>query len=267
MKHILIPTDFSATSIKAAYFALDLFGTEDVRYTLLNTYLKTAYRNALLPLPLDTERASRNGLQRVARRCRKHAGKVFIASISTFHELARAIVGVHKDDPVDLVVMGTQGEGNYGRVGHNTTAVVTGNVPAVITVPAQWEAAPIQRILFADDGQGISRTSMAPLLDVARLADAHVTVLHVGSPSEDTRTKEQLRELLAEFAGIPHSFASVESDGITGALDRMVEERGIQLVAVVRRDRSFWERIFLGSTSKHFALHTAVPLLVLREVL
>ena len=68
MKHILLPTDFSGTSVKAAYFAMDLYGAEDARYTLLNTYLKPAYGNVLLPPMPDTERASRNGLRRGGRR-------------------------------------------------------------------------------------------------------------------------------------------------------------------------------------------------------
>ena len=265
MKHILLPTDFSGTSVKAAYFAMDLYGAEDARYTLLNTYLKPAYGNVLLPPMPDTERASRNGLRRVERRCRKHEGKVYIGQVATFHELTRAVQEVHRKKPVDVVVMGTQGEGNYGRVGHNTSAVVTGGVPAVITVPAEWSSAPIKRILFADDGQGITNAGMAPLLGIAERTGAHVTVLYVGDPAEDPRTKEHLRKLSTSFGDIPHSFVTVDSDGVTGAMDRMVVERQIHLVAVVHRERSFWKRIFLASTSKRMALHATVPLLVLRE--
>ena len=50
MKHILLPTDFSGTSVKAAYFAMDLYGAEDARYTLLNTYLKPAHARPQLRL-------------------------------------------------------------------------------------------------------------------------------------------------------------------------------------------------------------------------
>lgn len=265
MKHILIPTDFSPTSIKAAYFALDLFGAKDVRYTLLNAYLKPAYRNAIVALSVDTERASRNGLRRVERRCRKHAGKVHIARVSTFHELSRAIEEIHLGNPVDMVVMGTQGEGNYGRVGRNTTAVVTGDVPAVIAVPAHWEPAPIKHILFADDGQGITLASMEPLVMIARRTGARITVMHVGSTSGDPRSKEHLRKLSTAFGTIKHSFTTVESAAVTEAMEHMVVEQEIQLVAVLRRKRSFWDRIFQSSTSKRMALHTTVPLLVLRE--
>lgn len=265
MKHILIPTDFSQTSIKAAIFAMDLYGTEDVQYTLLNVYLKPAYRNALLPLTVDTERSARNGLQRVERRLRKHAGKVRISRFATFHELARAIEEFHWAKGVDLVVMGTQGEGNYGRVGHNTTAVVTGAVPATIAVPSHWEPAPIKHILFADDGHGVTLASLAPLLEIAGRTGARITVMHVGSTAEDPRSMEYLRELSTAFGAMKHSFTRVDRAGITGAMDRIVVQQGVQLVAVLRRKRSFWDRMFQGSTSKRMALHTTVPLLVLRE--
>ena len=265
MKNILLPTDFSETSMKAATFALDLFGTEGVNYMLLNTYLKPAYRNALIPLNLDTERASRNGLRRMERRCRKHAGTVRIALRSSFEQVVQAANDLDAAKAVDFVVMGTQGEGNYGQVGRNANSMVTSANPPVIAVPSQWQPAPIAHILFADDGQGVTRASIEPLLDIAQRTGAHVTVLYVGLTSDDSRTKEHFQKLSTSLGKIPHSFTSVEAHAVTEVMDRMVVEKDIQLVAVLRRKRSFWERIFQGSTSKRMALHTTVPLLVLRE--
>lgn len=265
MKNILLPTDFSDTSMNAAIFALDLFGTQGANYTLLNTYLKPAYRNALIPLNLDTERASRNGLRRMERRCRNHAGTVRIALRSSFEQVVQAVNDLDAAKPVDFVVIGTQGEGNYGRVGRNASSVVTGANPPVIAVPSQWQPAPIAHILFADDGQGVTRASIEPLLDIAQRTGAHVTVLYVGLTSDDSRTKEHFQKLSTSFGKIPHSFTSVEDHAVTEVMDRMVVEKDIQLVAVLRRKRSFWDRIFQGSTSKRMVLHTTVPLLVLRE--
>ena len=265
MEQILLPTDFSETSYKAAVFALDLFGTEEARFMLLNAYLKTAYHNALVPLSVDTERASTNGLRRIAGRCRKHAGKVRIALRSTYEPLVRAINELDASKHIDFVVVGTQGEGNYGRVGRNSGAVVTGAVPPVIAVPGEWVPVSIKHILFADDGHGITPASMEPLLAIAKRTNARITVMHVGSIQEDKRTKQYLQELSAGFGDRPHSFITVESTGVTGELDRLVKERDVQLVAVLKRTRNFWERMFQGSTSKRLALHTTVPLLVLRE--
>ncbi|HRO98891.1 MAG TPA: universal stress protein, partial [Flavobacteriales bacterium] len=39
MSHILIPTDFSDNALNAATFAVQLFGDEGNRYTLLNCYV------------------------------------------------------------------------------------------------------------------------------------------------------------------------------------------------------------------------------------
>ena len=265
MKNILLPTDFSDTSMKAAVFALDLFGTVGVNYTLLNTYLKPAYRNALIPLNLDTERASRNGLRRMERLCRKHGGTVHVALRSSFEQVVPAVNDLDAAKSVDIVVIGTQGEGNYGQIGRNASSLVSSANPPVIAVPSQWQPAPIAHILFADDGQGITRASMEPLLNIAQRTGAHVTILYVGSTSEDPRTKEQLQKLSSDFGGIPHSFKTVEDHAVTDVMDRLVVEKDIQLVTVLRRKRNFWEWMFQSSTSKRMALHTTVPLLVLRE--
>lgn len=261
MKHILLPTDFSEASNKAADFAVGLFGSVGLRYTLLNVYLKLAFRNTLVPSGPDTERASRNGLRRVERRLRKQADQVTLALRSTFSPLAQAISEVDEANPVDLVVMGTQGEGNYGLVGRNTTAAVTSATLPVIAVPAQWEPRKVDRILFADDGLEDTPASMQPLLWIAKHTGAHVEIFNVGEQELDPAHRNALKVL---FKDIPHSFSSAGGDQVAKTLEQLTADGGVDLVAVVRRKRSFWHRFFQGSTSKRMALHTHVPLLVLR---
>lgn len=260
MQHILLPTDFSGASFNAATFALQLYGNQEAEYTLLNVYLKLAYSNALYPPVINTERESRNALRRAGRRFRKQAGKVRLSLRSTFSPLAQAINKVDAAKPVDMVVMGTQGEGNYGLVGRNTGRAVTSATLPVIAVPAQWKPVVLNRILFADDGLDDSTESLRPLLWIAKSTGAHITVLHVG-----VGAGAQQKRLGAILGGIPHAFATVEPGEVVAALERIVAAEGIDLVAVVRRQRSFWHRLFQGSTSKHMALHTTVPLLVLRS--
>ncbi len=261
MKHILLPTDFSEASNKAGEFAIRLFGTDDARYTLLNVYLKLAYRNTLVPGGHDTVRASRNGLRRVERRLRRQAGKVRIALRSTFSALANAIGEVDAEKPVDVVVMGTQGEGNYGLVGRNTATAVTSASLPVIAVPAQWVPRPVDRILFADDGEANTAESLAPLLWIAKHAGAHVQVLNVGAKEVDPAMRASLKAILKD---VPHAFTSVGDGEVAKVLEQLTADGGVDLVAVVRRKRSFWHRLFHGSTSRRMALHTHVPLLVLR---
>ena len=259
MKHVLLPTDFSDASFNAAAFAYDLYGAKDTEYTMLNVYLQVAYRNALYRVEVDTARTSRNGLRRMERRFRKLGGKVRLSLRSSFSPLATALNDVHAAKPVDMVVMGTQGEGNYGLVGRNTSAAVTSAKLPVIAVPAQWKPVVLDRILFADDGLEDSLDSLEPLLWIAKRTGAHITVLHVGADAAS-----QQKALGSIMADIPHSFASAGGDAVVKTLEKIVVDEGVDLVAVVRRKRSFWHRLFQGSTSKRMALHTTVPLLVLR---
>lgn len=264
MAHILLPTDGSETAFKAATFAFDLFGTKDVRYTLVHTYLKTAYRNALLPT-VDTEREATNKLRRFERRCRKYAEQVVLAKRLSHFQLSDVLNELARETDADLIVMGTQGEGNYGLVGKNTSAVVLGADLPVITVPAQWEPGAIKKIMLANDGGRIDRATAAPLIALAERHKAEVVLAHVRNNAVSFDEAGDRTELSKVFAGVKHSFVTVLGDDVTKELNGLAQQGKVQLVAVIHRKKSFWERLFTSSKAKQMALHTTTPLLVLPE--
>lgn len=265
MKHILLPTDFSETAFKAAVYALDLFGTEDVQYTLVHTYLKTSFSHVLLPRMVDTEAMANNGLRRVERRLRKHAGKIRLAKVASSGQLYDVLNELAVRKGADLVVMGTQGEGNYGMVGRNTTSAVTDCELPMIAVPSEFEREPVSRIMLAHDGGPLDEYTLAPLRLVAMATGAFIEVLQVWEGEQaDHRglNRSTVSELLA---GIPHSLEVISGANVVSTTNEQARIKRIQLVAVVRRHKSLLDRIFQGSTSKRMALHTTEPLLVLRE--
>jgi nucleotide-binding universal stress UspA family protein len=262
---VLLPTDFSDTSMKAAEFAFALFGTGETKYTLVHAYLKPAYGHVLLPAMVDTRKAAENGLRRAEQRLRRRAGKVHIAKVASFELLQHVLNGLAEKRGAQFIVMGTQGEGNYGRVGRNTVAVVTDARLPVIAVPSGWEPERVKSILLADDGGELTADLLAPLITIAKLAMAHVEVVHVrnadGPPGGDRR-----RALLSTLLhAVPHSWEEVDGGKVVEVLNDQARIRRTQLVAVVRRKKSLLDRILAGSTSKKLALHTTEPLLVLRD--
>lgn len=264
MNHILLPTDGSDTSFSAARLAFDLFGTKDVRYTLVHTYLKTAYRHPLVRT-LDTGRVAVNKLRRFERRCRRHAPGVMLAKRHSPLQLVDVLNGLAGKGRGDLVVMGTQGEGNYGLVGRNTSAVVMGSDIPVIAVPSQWHPARITRIMLAIDGGPVTRSTVAPLIALARHINAEVVVAHVRDKAVGSDARIDRRALDALFADTPHSFVTVQGTSVVNELNDLAKQGRIQLVAVIHRRKSFWQRLFSGSKAKRMALHTITPLLVLPE--
>lgn len=266
MAHILLPTDFSDTSFKAATFAFDVYGTAGNKYTLVHSFLQPAFDNAMLPRIGDSMRIEAvNDLRRFERKCRKYAGKVLLARKASPFQLTDVLNELVEEKAADLIVMGTQGEGNYGLVGSNTTAVVRGAMAPVITVPSEWVPAPVGRIMLAYDGGSLDRYTLDPLIDVARRANAEVVLAHVRDNivTFDTRVdRKQVAELLG---GIPHKFVTVQGDEVSDTINDLARTGRIQLIAVIHRQRGFWEGLFHASKAKRMALHTTVPLLVLPE--
>ena len=266
MLHILLPTDFSDTSFKAATFAFDLFGTKQVKYTAVHTYLKPAFDNVMLPRIGDSTRIEAvNGLRRFERKCRKYTGKMVLARKVSPSMLTDELNELTRKKGADLIVMGTQGAGNYGLVGSNTTAVVLGSDAPVITVPSQWVPAPVSRILLAYDGGTLDSSTLKPLIDVAVRSHAEVVLAHVRDniPAFDKRAdRNHVAEL---FDGVPHNFVTVQGDEVMKTMDDLAKQGRIQLVAVIHRQKGFWEGLFHSSKAKRMALHTTVPLLVLPE--
>ncbi len=265
MYRILLPTDNSDTSFNAARFAFDLFGTDESQYTLVHTYLKTAYRNALVPAR-DTGREATNKLRRFERRCRKYAPNVSLAKRTSPFQLADVLNELAERDMGELIVIGTQGEGNYGLVGRNTSAVVMGAKVPVIAVPSEWRPAPLKRILLAYDGGPMDQGTLAPLIVIAARAGAELVVAHVRSNIATFDERGDRKKLSAMLTGVRHSYVTVAGDDVARTVDDLARQGRIQLVAVVHRKKSFWERLFTSSKAKRMALHTTTPLLVLQEM-
>ncbi|MBL8009959.1 MAG: universal stress protein [Flavobacteriales bacterium] len=264
MNRILLPTDGSDAAFHAARFAFDLFGTEGLRYTLVHTFLKPAYRNALLPA-MDTAREADNKLRRFERRCRAQAGTVVLAKRTSPFPLTEVLNELAEQGKGELIVMGTQGEGNYGLVGSNTTAVVMGARVPVITVPSMWRPAAVKRILLANDGGPMDEATLKPLVVIARRTGAEVVVAHVRDNIATFDERGDRRVLSALLAGIRHSFVTVAGADVTSTLDELARQGRIQLMTVIHRKKSFWQRLFTASKARRMALHTTTPLLVLPE--
>ncbi|MBK6370541.1 MAG: universal stress protein [Flavobacteriales bacterium] len=266
MARILLPTDFSEAALNASKFAFDLFGTTGNKFTLVHTFLKPSFDNALLPSLGDfPQREAINRIRRVERKCRKYAGKVVLGRKVSTGSLVDLLNEMDQRKRVDMIVMGTQGEGNYGRVGGNTRSVVTGASAPVITVPAQWQPVQVKRIMLAYDGGHLERTAVKPLLDLAERTGAAIVIAHVRStkPTDDVKPdRGRIKEL---FAGVEHSFVSVQGDDVSDTIDQLANEGRIQMVAVIHRQLGFWKGLFHSSKAKRMALHISTPLLVLSQ--
>lgn len=266
MTHILLPTDFSDTARKAAQFALDLYGTRDVRYFLVNSTPIRASADPLLPdLTRMMEQQSLNGLRQEERRLRKRPDHVYVAKVSTYAPLPQALNNIAERKGADLIVMGTQGKSSKRRFGSNTSTIVKKTQLPVITVPAHWEPEAIRRILLTMDNEAIDADTFLPLLHLVRRCGAEVVVAHVRTNAVGARKGVDRAAVSKALKGIKHSFITAHGANVVDTMNELAAGGRIQLVAMVQRKRSFLGGLFHKSSTRQMALHTKLPLLVLRH--
>jgi nucleotide-binding universal stress UspA family protein len=139
---------------------------------------------------------------------------------------------------------------------------------------------PFGRILVAIDGSECSDHAFAKALELAKLADAHVTALAVEGPlpayaatvgevDEVKREKDMFfRSLAAEAlrrgdeAGVAID-VDVRPGHAAEVISRVAEEGGYDLVVLGHRGHFVRDRL-LGSTADRVAEHAPCPVMIVR---
>lgn len=271
MAHVLIATDLSANALNAAIYAVRLYGVEGNTFTLLNAYRTPPTPPDALAGPGDIAPAlSADGLDDFAKRLLNalpdHAPD--LATVSAYGSLDTVLIDMASDaQRPDVVVMGTHGISDLEQVlMGSTTAAVIKNVPLpVITVPAEARYKDPQRIVLADDGGPVERSTLKVLLDIARWSRSEVKIVHV--VPEGRNPEEELGDIGYDMhlGAIPHTYHSVSGDNVMVAVNDLADQSDADLVVVVHRHRGLIEQLFHHSVATELALHTHIPLLVLQQ--
>jgi nucleotide-binding universal stress UspA family protein len=271
MAHILLPTDFSPNALNAAIYAVNLFGTEGNTFTLVNSFtLPRGVAGSFVDLRPHMAEVSREGLilflHQLIEALPDH--EPLFCTSSEHGELATVLERLHRSDlPPDVVVMGTQGATGLKRIllGSNTAAVIQRSEVPVIAVPEECTYKAPQRIVLADDGGLVERSTVSILLDIARWSKAEVKIVHVvpeGPASEDDLSASGYDLLLG---AIPHSYHSISGDNVMVALHDLADQSDSDLVVVLHRKRGLLEQLFHRSVSARLAMHTHIPMMVLQQ--
>jgi nucleotide-binding universal stress UspA family protein len=191
----------------------------------------------------------------------------------------------------DLVVLATHGRGPMGRfLLGSVTDYLLRHVSAPLLVLKQHEGPPepelrLGSILVALDLTDASRCILDRASDLALLTRARLTLVHVLQPplsnpasgvvaSFDPRAAEKLFEAAkGEMDRIAHDLRGkgLEVDGLTivgvtvpGAITRLAEREGYDLVALTTHGRGGLSRAFIGSVADKVIRTTECPILVVR---
>ena len=270
MARIIVPTDFSAGALNAAVHAVRLFGAEGNTFILLHAY-KLPASDPAATFNLD-ELLAREALRgshtfEGAVRERFPGETLHLETICEHGDLPN-VIDRFNDDPERpaCVVMGTQGASGVKEVlfGSNTAAVIKQCSLPVLAVPTDAAFRAPRRIVLADDGGPVQKPSLSLLLDLARWYHGEVRVTRVVNESV-AAASEQEPAYDTILGAIPHTQQFLSADDVEAALNDFAEQGDADLLVVLHRERGIFHGLFQRSMSAKLAMHTHLPLLVLRQ--
>jgi nucleotide-binding universal stress UspA family protein len=277
MKNILVPTDFSSAAHNAFEYALELAGALDGNITLLHVYPEDpVIRDWEVPPVIDLLNADRveEALARFrlyATEAREKLGKQIPLEIELeAGRPEREIVRRCEGGNIDLIVMGTLGEtGAKEKVfGSVTVDVIELAGCPVLAVPIEAKYNPIKHITYATTFQEKDFEYIEQLLTLADKVGATISCTKV-KPFEGSWDKLEFGflEQLIRYKGKWHMlefFTMSESDIVKG-LEVFVQERNVDMIAMLTHHRDLLGRLFNPGFTRKMAYATRIPLLVFHE--
>ncbi len=274
MKTILLPTDFSDNAKNAAKYAFSIFSDEEAyRFVLVNSFEMPYSTSEVMVSVTDIiEQDSRKGIEKQLNELR---GKLKnpdskVEGISTQGEAVSEIEKVAKKQAADFIVMGTKGSSGLMEVfvGSVTSAVIKRAIAPVLAIPESAEYKIPKNIVFAADYGSLKDVSkLTALKEIALKFGATITLLNVMKKGETTDADEAIEglKLNAFFQGVSLEFAFLENDDIEAGINEYISNNAVDMLAMVERKVSFFDRLFHKSVTKQVANHVKLPLLVLHD--
>lgn len=278
MKHILLPTDFSAASINAMEYAAQLFKNVDCTFYVLNTYTPVALYTTTIydnhtALNIDLgeiykNTSTENVKKAIAKIVSKYPDdKHSFKGISTYNVLHLEVKEVASKQHIDCIIMGTSGATGLKEVfiGSQTMQVIKDAHIPVIGVPVGYNYTIPKDILFATDYYTNSQQLGVSLL--RELCTKHISRLillnaYHGNPLDDTQEKNK-KDLDLYFKHQAHLLEIADGLEVLDAIEEFQSKHRIDLLVLVHNKHNFFENLLFTPIVRKVAHHSEVPFLIL----
>jgi len=270
MKKILVSTDFSPAAFNAAKYAVHMAQAIHADIVLFHVYpIPVAYGEVLADFNIEEVRlAAELNIARLKAQLRKETnGELLIETEIRMGSFYEELKKVCESLQPYTVVMGSQGTSARDRLlfgSHSLHAIRHLRWP-LITVPPTASFSSIKKIgLACDLNKIIDNTPIDEIKMLVHDFDAELHVLNTGKEKvlEPDRIYNpgMLQEMLEDLDPV-YDFVGNENtdDGIL----RFAQEINIDLLLVLPKRHSFLEKLIRKSHTKHFVLHSHVPVMAL----
>lgn len=273
---ILIPTDFSKTSLLAVEHAAFMARLCKADIYLLHaveisesTY--SIYNPAVVFIDIKAiEKIATKQLEDLAKKLRKEYS-ITVKTLSCLGKIHTEVSAAVKKNAIDLVVMGTHGVDGFNEffIGSNAHKIVTKCPCPVITVQAHTKRLGFTKIILPVDDSFNSRQKVDYTIALAEKYAAKIFVLGLLSKNGETDSKKfkikmDSIEKAIKKAGLPYEFKIVKDNNLAVAAMKYSKKVKADLIAVLNDHESDLTGMFLGAFAKQIVNHSRIPVMSIR---
>jgi len=278
MTNVLIPTDFSENAWNAIKFGLQFFKKEPSNFYLLHVNIANRQDSSgdtvANSIFFDITHAS--GIKEKLLDVKKRIEDTFPNTNHRFYALQEHtffVEGIKKsvrEKNIDFIVMGTKGASGLkeATIGSKTGEVITRVKCPVLVIPEKADFKQLKSIVFPTDFNSFFKNKiLLTLAEVMALGNATLHVLHLQSGKRKLTTAQlENKTFLEDFLEFkPHQFHFLPDQDIEDGLTDFVEERNIDMIAMVAKNINFFQRLLFRPTVTKISYHIHTPFLVLHE--
>jgi len=268
MKNVLLLTDFSNTARNAALYALKMFKDDQVLFTLLNAYdLEFSGSPYVMQVKEEMAFESEKGLKQEVTLLKRVFPEVDVKVLSVFGSLIDMVDSYVQQHHPDLIVLGCKGESALENflLGSNAYEVIKNIKAPILVVPKSAQFKKPEKIVFATDLKDLAKDAVLnPVRDIVdrfRSALMFVNVLE----DEYVNRLDAESKMATHFPNIDLNFNFIEGEDVAKGISKFMDDNDAEMIAMVRRDVSFFDRIFHPSITKQMVLNPEHPMLILHD--
>ncbi len=275
INNILAPVDFSECSDNALKIAIDLTKQTDGNLIILHGFtIPIGFANEYYLPDSNTfknyETTARAELEELPSKFPS------LNEISVTYKFITslpidAVLSTIEEEHIDLVIMGTKGAGNMvdKLLGSTTSTLISKTVTPVLVIPKHFNSLNIKKIALAVDFDHANNfRKLVILKEIASLLKSEINILNASPENPKERGVEvgdQALELHNMFKDLEHEYFFIDDKNITRGIIEFIITNDIDLITLLPKNHTFFERLVKKSVTKGIALHTKIPLLAIHE--
>ncbi|MFK7806407.1 MAG: universal stress protein [Saprospiraceae bacterium] len=281
-KKILFPTDFSAPAANAFKYALRYADRTSSTIEVLHVVYPTGesidfpgLATQMTQKAMDVERELltnfiTKGIEEVADELEE---RPMISRAMEIGGTVNAITRIAKRDEADLIIMGSRGT-NRSRLekmlGSIAEGVVAQSYCPVIIIPEDAKSKAPEKIAYATNVLDSDPYELWKSLQLLEVFSCEIHLVHFNyKKSGNLKAFEELENMFAfsqkQSPEIDFRMHNQFGDSLEDDLNKFIEKEGIDLLVMYQQEHSLWDRLMKTSATKKMALHTNVPLLILKK--